>query len=169
MASAASLDTLARVVSANDVTSPISGTRAALVRVEIFERQSPMGQGAGDDTPIGHVTFGDLLALRLESQPDQPLVEVIARRAVFHPLLPRTDTTLLRNPIPELVPLLTHAKGGILHYREHLVMQGDRVRLRAMVERLSPLRMVVRDDLGPVHLEEVLTSPPSGGNGTDEA
>ncbi len=137
------IDTLARVLTPNRVTSPISGRGAAFVRIEVLSRVG------AELTSLGVVVLGDLLALELDSG---VRVQLPVRRAELRRLSDSPEPEPIERLAAELVPLLTRAaRGGVLCQREHLVFEGDRLRLRAVVEA-----GFVRDDLGPILLDEVL-------------
>jgi hypothetical protein len=150
------IDVIARVASGNDVVSPLSGVRAAFVQVELLEA----AEGALES--LGAFILGDVVTLGVEDASIE--IDIVARRAELRLLAPRTGGVRVEQVIPELVPLLARARGGVLYCRERLVLHGERLRVRAHVERVerSPRteRLVVRDDLGPVTLDEVLEAPP---------
>jgi hypothetical protein len=170
------VDVVTRVVSPNLTASPTSGLRAAFVLLEAFERvprrphddRNP-GDDAEDFLPLGAVIVGDLVTLEVEGTGAS--VDVCARRATMRLVKERAGVMPIVRAIPELVPLLSHAKrSGVLCQREHLVLSGDRLRLQAVVERTSRVVaagyrsgttevLVVRDDLAPVILDEVFEAP----------
>jgi hypothetical protein len=156
------IDEVARVLSAELVESPISGPilgrRGAFIHVELLEDS---GEG-GDPRSLGEVIFGDLLTLELGAdggdvgrRTPMPLVEVVVRRAVLHFASLRPSPLPLGSVPAELAPMLARGRGGMLLYREHVVRQGDRLRLRAVVEPRGD-RLAIRDDLSRVDLDEVL-------------
>jgi len=119
----------------------------AFLHVEVFE----------DDTLLGEQLVGDIITLEEGSL----RVNVVVRRASFHSV--REEEAKKKVPLegsrppPELMALVLRSKrGGALSSRSHAVRIGDRIRLRAIVERAGDGMMIVRDDLGPCHLDEVL-------------
>lgn len=169
---------LTTVVSANVVTSPLSGLQSALLQIELLERipaeqgrtEAFGGEGSlyDDFASLGHVTFGQVLLLR---DRDGDEISVVAGRARFDVTTPRNGGTPMANVPAELVPLLRRASGrGVICYRELPLLQGDRVLLKAIVESSqtvvtsgyrsgASVRYVARDDLGLVVLEEVFEAP----------
>ena len=172
------IDVVTRIVSPNDVPSPTSGLKAAFVHIEVVERVPEVVEGvlpwlrdARDDfVSLGGVIFGDLLTLEISSEESVFAVEVVARRAQFSVAAIRFGATPMQHTVPELVPIVSRAsRGGVICYREHLGLHGERLRLRATVEPVKSVvgscyrsaaieRLVVRDDLGPVLLDEMLES-----------
>lgn len=168
---------LTTIVSADSVVSPMSGLRAALVDIEILERirRSPgAARGSIEETDtdtfelLGTFVCGDVLTLRDE---DDDEITIVARRARIDPQLSfRKGTPLTRVP-PELAPLLSRATGrGVICYRELLLREGDKLRLKAVIEPSQSVvsngyrsatrsSFVARDDLALVVLEEVSASP----------
>ena len=133
-----------RVASPDVVTSPMTSRRAALHVVEVFEREGPI------ERSVGSVVVGDTLTLRSD---DDVAVTLVARRTrfVFGLSSPSfgAATPLGRFP-PELIPVMRKATGrGELSYREHPLVHGSAVLLRAVIETAGPT-LVVRDDLAPV-------------------
>jgi hypothetical protein len=164
------VDVITKLVSPDDVTSPVSGLRAAFVHLEALERvRAHEGSGIQEELfSLGTIIIGDLVTLVLEGRATE--VELQVRRAQLRFLSDHTHVLPIAETIPELVPLLGAAKhGGILCHRERLVLSGDRLRLRAVVERIARvvapersdagLRLVVREDLAPILLDEVLEGP----------
>lgn len=167
------IDVVVRVVSANNVTSPLSGFKAAFVRLEALERvprrkEDDRVGDAEDLFSLGAVILGDLVTLSLANE---ITVELPVRRAELRLVSERTGVMPVHRAVPELVPLFVHARrSGVLCQREHLVLRGDRLRFHAVVERTSQVvavgyrsgvseRLVVRDDLAPIILDEVLEAP----------
>jgi hypothetical protein len=166
------IDVVTKVVSSNDVTSPLSGLKAAFVQLEALElvhrSQNDGGpSGQGDLFSLGTMIVGDLVTLEIDGI--EVAVEVPVRRAELRLVSDgRAGVIPIHRAVPELVPLLAHAKhGGVLCQREHRVLSGDRLRLRAVVERASRVvasryrsgvveRLLVRDDLAPILLDEVI-------------
>ena len=160
-----------RVVSGNEIASPVSGLRAAFLQLEALERVKPSGDresgsAHGRFYSLGTVILGDLVRLELEGL--DVTVELEPRRVELRLVHETTEAPPIDHAIPEIVPLLASAKrGGVLCQREHLVLRGDRLRLCAIVERSASVvssgyrsgvgsRLVVRADLAPVVLHEVL-------------
>lgn len=142
-----------------EVVSPFSGVRCAFLHVELFE---------GDEL-LGEQILGDVVTL---NTPDlgggfEARIHLVVRRATFHSVELRTDPPIrIEQAIaPELIPLVAlRSKGGDLSYRERPIVIGERVRLRAVVERSDApasgsktMKMVVRDDLGPCRIDEVFS------------
>jgi hypothetical protein len=149
----ARIDVIVRVCSPSDVVSPLSGRVAAFVHVQVVERVA-----SAEHLVLGEVIFGDLVTLGAEAQSDTMPVRVLVRRAVFRRVTLDEEPRPIERVAPEIVPLLGRAtRGGMLCYREHVVLPGDRLRLRATVERVSE-GVRVRDDLGQVRLDQVLGS-----------
>lgn len=154
------LDVVATVASPDEVTSPFSGARAAFFHVEVLEIAAD-----GTGWSLGEMLLGDVVVLRIA----EPATEValVVRRAAMRLVGVRTGGVPLDGlprPPAEAIPLLAKARGrGAPCFREHAVRQGARLRLRAIVEdySASPValpgpRLLVRDDLGPLTLDEVL-------------
>lgn len=162
-----------RVVSPNDVTSPVTGMRAAAFVVELvsrrFEGSETFASKHAVFEAVASLVVGDRVELAAAAPtPDAPEIVAMLRRMQ---LTFRTECTgghPLTTAPPELVPLLGKVPfGGTACFREHAVVQGDRMRLCAVVERSmitvpsasyrSGTRsvLVVRDDLGPAALEEL--------------
>jgi len=172
------LDVVTTVLSPDAVLGPVSGLAAAFVQVEVLERLPETSPGQlrservlsqGAYVSLGAVIFGDLVTLQLDLEGGAATIDLVARRAELHLLSAHErDATPVDHALPELVPLLSRAKqGGLLCQREHLVRSGARLRLRAVVERAGRAvasrhpsalaeRLIVRDDLAPVRLDEVL-------------
>jgi hypothetical protein len=121
---------------AAEVSSPVSDARGLFVHLELFEGEARLGE----------IVLGDAIELHA----DGARYVVIARRATFAFVNIRQGIPLASAPA-ELVPLLVRSRGGALTVREHVFRAGDRVRLRAHVEA-----GLVRDDAGPVRLDEVI-------------
>lgn len=129
--------TVGRFADAAEVVSPVSGERGVAIHLEVFE----------NDTSLGEMVLGDAIELACE---DAARYVVVVRRARFAFLGVRRELAVEKAPA-ELVPLLVRSRGGALVVREHVVREGDRLRLRAQVEG-----GVVRDDLAPLRLDEAL-------------
>ena len=173
-----SVDVLTSVVSTNVVTSPVSGMQSALLQIELLERietqQRPLEAFGGDAegldyfASLGVALFGDVLVLR-DAAGDE--ISIIASRARFEPTTPFNGGVPIARVPAELVPFLRRASGrGVVCYRELALLQGDKVRLTAVVEPSqsviaagyrsgTQLRYLARDDLGPVVLTEVIEAP----------
>jgi hypothetical protein len=141
------LDVRAWVRTPNRVRSPISGREGAFVHLELLE----LVLAEMVLVPVGETILGDLVAFELDASPRQ-VVDVVVRRARLHFLTPRPDPLPMPSIPPELAPWLARTKGGALHAREHIVVSGDAMRLRAMIDDAGTLR----DDLAPVALDEML-------------
>lgn len=137
---------MATVVSPDAVAAPISGEKAAVVHIEALRGDPP-------SVLVGTTVVGDLLRLQWAAGE----VEIVVRRATF------AFTSLYVPPPPaahvpaELVPLLQR---GATAFRERLIRRGDRLRVRARVERYAssePARFIVRDELAVIRLDEVLS------------
>lgn len=164
------------VASPNDVTSQLTGMRAALFLVSLLERRAVYRQGgAGGNEEIadayvelGTIMWGDTLVLRDD---DGTEVTVVARRAFVGFATPHHGGTPLGKVPPELAPMMSRASGrGVLCFRESPIRQGDRYRLTATVEAVpavvssgyrsgAGLRFIARDDLSSVKLEEIFEVP----------
>jgi hypothetical protein len=159
-----SVDLVMAVLSSSiEVVSPFSGQRCAFLHVELFENESSL---------VGEQILGDVVTLSTPRETVNHTVKVVVRRATFHSVLLRTDPPIRieRAIAPEVMALAAvHSKGGVLSYRERPILIGERVRLRAIVERVpgrsssaaTSVQMVVRGDLGPCRIDEVLSFPPS--------
>ena len=150
------IDAVARVASPDVVRSPRSGRMAAFARIEVVE--APPGR---ERAPIslGAIVLGDVVRLELEADEAPVLLDLLPRRAEIR-LVVEPPALPIERVIPEVVPLLARAKrGGALCHRERLFVRGERLRLVAVVERdhRSEVaeRLVVRDDIAPVRLDEV--------------
>jgi hypothetical protein len=173
VASATLVDVRVRVVSPNAVTSPFTGLRAALFQIDLVERRTSADDEAERRTfdvydALGSTIVGDTLVV----EADGALATVVARRAklVFRTM--NEGGAPIATVPPEIAPLLARASGrGVLCYREHPIASGDELRLRAVVEptktvvdaayRSGPgTRLVVREDLGPITIEELFAPPP---------
>lgn len=164
------------VASPNDVTSELTGLRAALFLVTLVERRPiyrESGAGSADEVAdayveLGSVMWGDTLLLRDD---DGTEVTVVARRAFVGFATPHHGGTPLARVPPELAPMMSRASGrGVLCFRENPIRQGDRYRLTAAVEAVpavvssgyrsgAGLRFIARDDVSPVKLEEIFEVP----------
>lgn len=173
-ARAVSVSVLTTIVSPNAVESPLTGARAAVIRLELFERFATGGGPHGEAgafldvyEPLGVTVLGDLLALRDE---DGDEISIVARRARIQPARALHALPALGHVPPELVPLLAKATGrGVLCYREAPLVTSDSVLLTAHVEPASTVvavgyrsgtrrAYVARDDLAPILLDEVLSA-----------
>ncbi len=160
------IDVLARVASPNDVVSPITGARGACIRVEVFERRDPSAPVRPDEL-LGTVVLGDLVSVSIDLEGHEVTttsVDVVVRRAELRFTSPATSPEVLEMAAPELVPILrTQRGGGVIFYAERRIRCGEDLRLRAVVERGASAdrrergaRLILRDDLAPVVLDEVL-------------
>ena len=136
----------------NVVKSPLSGARAAILRIEVFEA----------DASLGEIVLGDVTTFR-----DQDGTEllIVARRLRFRFASALPAPVPVAKVPPELVPLLRREPGDVaLSYREHTLREGDAVRIQAIVApshdvvaqgyRSIPRRgFVDRSDLAPVFIE----------------
>ena len=156
--------------SPNAVTSPFTGQRGAIIHLEILERvvldrqeRRALSAGPERDDSLGEIILGELVYLGSE---DGPELSFIARRARFRfRVTPRRETSPLATIPEHLLPHLRSRTGaGALFFREHVVQEGDRLRLQAIVEpaehapfgsyRSAPrVAFAARDDLAPVFLE----------------
>lgn len=158
------IDVLARVTSPNDVVSPITGARGACIRVEVFERRDPSALVRPDEL-LGAVVLGDLVSVSIDLEGHETVsVDVVVRRAELRFTSPATSPEVLEVAVPELVPILRRQRGGgEICYSERRIRGGDECRLRAVVERGASAdgrgaRLVLRDDLAPVELDEVISA-----------
>jgi hypothetical protein len=153
------IDAVARVVSPDVVRSPLSGRMAAFVRIEALETTRDAAS-VSSVVSLGAILVGDVVTLEVDVEGARSVaVDLLLRRAELR-LLSEGPVLPIGQMVPELVPLLARAKGsGTLCQREWLVFSGERLRLSAVVERAyrsHAERLVVRDDLAPVLLDEVL-------------
>src|SRR5262249_22991571 len=139
------LDVRAWVRAPNGVRNPISGRMGAFVHLEILELV------LADIVPIGETILGGLVPFELDVRPIQ-VVGLRVPRARVSLLTPRADPAPMPSVPPELAPWLTRTRGGALLVREHVVLEGDAMRLRATIDEAG----AVRDDLSPIELDEVL-------------
>jgi 2-phospho-L-lactate guanylyltransferase (CobY/MobA/RfbA family) len=166
---------LTTLVAASSAASPFTGMRAGIVHVELVER-TPDSDDPHEKNPsvtdhydsLGAVVLGDVATLRDE---DGAEITLMVRRARIQPAPSRGGGTPITRMPPEVVPLLQRAKGrGVVCYRELTLSTGDKLRLRAVIEPTrsvvadgyrsgTRISYVVRDDLGPVVLEEVFDVP----------
>lgn len=164
------------VASPNDVTSELTGLRAALFLVTLVERRPvyrESGAGSADEVAdtyveLGSIMWGDTLVLRDD---DGTEVTVAARRAFIGFATPHHGGTPLARVPPALAPMMSRASGrGVLCFRENPIRQGDRYRLTAAVEAVpavvssgyrsgAGLRFIARDDVSPIKLEEIFEVP----------
>lgn len=159
---ATEVEIVARMLSPNAVASPITGAMAAIVHVEVFERIARNSRGTYKDDSLGELIVGGLVSLRDE---DGVELSLVARRATFRFGEHRAEGRPLAAVPPLLAPHLRTPMGaGRLIYREHLVREGDDLRLQAIVEpsqhavalgyRSTPrTTFITRDDLAPVFLQ----------------
>ena len=174
----AKVSVVTTIVSGGPVTSPVTGVRSAIIFLEVLERvavtsgvgvEVDLGPGRESDRyeTLGEVLLGDVATLRDE---DGDEIAIVAGRARISPQLPRGGGTLLAQLPAELIPFARKATGrGALCYRELAFREGDKVRLRAVVEAsasAAPMgsgsdakrSYIVRDDLAPIVLEEMLAA-----------
>lgn len=164
------------VASGNELTSELTGLRAALFHLTLVERLPIYRQNgaAGSDevadafVDLGWIIKGDTLVFRDD---DGTEVTVVARRAHVGFATPQNAGTPISKIPPELAPMMKKASGrGVLCFRENTIRQGDRYRLTATVEAVpsvvssgyrsgTGLRFIARDDLSPVKLEEIFEVP----------
>lgn len=164
------------VASPNELTSELTGLRAALFHVSLVERlpiHRENGVAGGDEVAdawvdLGAIMWGDTLVLRDD---DGTEVTVVARRAQVGFATPQLSGTPLSKVPAALAPMMKKASGrGVLCFRENTIRQGDRYRLTATVEAVpsvvtsgyrsgAGLRFIARDDLSPVKLEEIFDVP----------
>lgn len=151
------------VVGEDAVVSPISGVRAAVVRVTLLSRRpvgkhpetgDPFGLGGGGGpetfTRIGDVWLGATLVL-VDGQGNEIVVETAG-------LAVRTATTARAIELgaarpAELAEVLASAPEGRVFYRELFIGSGSRVKLKATVAPIAARRWQTRADSGPVVLE----------------
>ena len=158
------------VVTDNIVVSPLTGLRAAALRVTLLARRLPgkhpgtgetvgMGGGGPPDvfTRIGDVWYGESLVL---ADADGREVHVgTAGLGLRSANADRGATPLGPTPPPELGPLLASVADALVCYRESLVLHGARVRLRAMVFPAGPKKWETRSEVGPIILQEIGPAP----------
>ncbi|MFO0734666.1 MAG: hypothetical protein U0270_02250 [Labilithrix sp.] len=169
------------VVSPNDVVSPVTGTRAAVLAIEAFEQLSlaelqedaiePANPAMMTDRyrSRGAIRLGHTLVLGDDAGVELAVPLRLARLTFATDGGPKTR---LRPVPPELADRFGLTDEREMSFCEQTLRTGDRVRLAATVEaRATPTPsgyrsgvgtlLVVRDDLGPVVLEELL-EPPDG-------
>lgn len=134
------------------MTSPLSGRSGAFIHVEMLEL-FPDGRLP---RVLGARILGDVVALEVDVRGSHRTIDLVVRRAELRFALFRPPPAPLETVPPELGALIGPSRGGPLGWREHVVRHGDRVRLRAFVEPRGADRLVVRDDLGPVELDELV-------------
>jgi hypothetical protein len=161
------VELLLQIVSPNRVASPVTGAKAAVLHMEVLEelteqeaRSREVRPKPGARTSLGEALFGDLVTCRDE---DGLELSFVARRARFRfSEAPRGSHPIKAIP-PELSALMGNPHGGALAYREHVVREGEWLRLQAFVEptrnavtlgyRSAPrFAFIARDDLAPVFL-----------------
>lgn len=162
------LDVVLRVTSPDEVTSPFTRARAAFFHVELVEVEAD-----GNARSLGALMIGDVVRLSSE----RVALSVVVRRAVMRFVDVRRGGVPLEHlaTVPaEAVPLLASARGrGTICFREHAVVRGASLRVRAFVEgpdhttgfgrstgAALPDGLVVRGDVGPITLDEVLDGGP---------
>lgn len=162
------------VSSPNDLTSPLTGLSAAAFHVALYERYH-VDRGARSESGVEHLEllgaqiFGQTLLLVTEEE--CLAVEVPIQRARITVEGAERNVQPLERAPAEIAALTAQARGhGLLCFRESLIRQGDRFRLRATLEprresgpggyRSAPgAALVARADLGPVELTEILDVP----------
>ena len=157
------------MLSPNGTTSPLTGQRGAIIHLEILERvlldrveRRALRCGPERDESLGEIVLGELVHLGSE---DGAELAFVARRARFRFQNPWREKTAIGAIPASLVPLLRSRVGdGDLFFREHVVKEGDRLRLQAIVEptehamgsgyrSIPRIAFLTRDDLAPVFLE----------------
>lgn len=153
-----SVDIVTRVISPNVIASPVTGLRAAIVHLELFE--APAWGPSIPVRPLGSIVLGDLVTLAM----GDAVLDVAVGRATLAFSASSFTVLPLEKVVAEIAPLLAHVRsGGLIQQSERLVYEGDELRLRATVERVKMVtssgyrsgvqtRLVVRDDLAPVLL-----------------
>jgi hypothetical protein len=137
------------VASPNEVESPVTSARAALIKWYVFGR----GTARGFDEAIATGVLGEAVLLTSENR----IVRVPTRHLQVYVAAANAEAHLIIEPLPRA---LAHLLGneqvverirlGELHYREHLLQKGDRVRLRAVVAphvQRGPYRTTADDQL----------------------
>jgi hypothetical protein len=161
----------ARVASPNTLTSPLTGTTAALLMVTVVERRiftSDGGIAGSREAETYHTIGSTLLGTELELlDAAGTVIHVPAAGLQVKPLFETGGNTLSNVP-PFLHPLVARASGGhVLCFRESAFREGDRVRLRATIglEATAPAqgyrsgvsqRAVASVKYGPVVLVEMM-------------
>src|SRR6188508_2383147 len=126
----------AQVVSSNDVTSPLSGLRAAVLVVNVLERFVAGGNpfGAGSDNPqeatadayrpLGSVVLGTTLELVTEAA--ARLVVPVSEASFIAAAQPTAGASAFdSSPPPEVAALVARASGrGAVCYREQPLCTG---------------------------------------------
>jgi hypothetical protein len=134
------------VATENVVRSPMSGVDAALIVIDVVERVVPL------EREVGRVVLGDTLILRAD---DGAEIAIVARRAQYRFVGNDTGGATLDRIPPEIAAVLGGARGGELAWREHVLRHGERVRVRAVVERTGAGRFAARVDIAPVVVSEI--------------
>jgi hypothetical protein len=125
-----------RVASPNDVASPLTSQRVALVSVVVVERRSAVQGGESSQSaewlePVGTILFADRLRLAVEDS--DVVLDVPLEAAEFRFADTRSAFPLEAVP-PALREIVARAPGrGLLCFREDALLQGDRVELEATV------------------------------------
>jgi hypothetical protein len=108
-------------------------------------------------TRVGDVWYG--ASIVLADGEGQEIVVVTPGLGLRSATTDRGATPLGAEPPPELAPLLSSAAEGLVCYRESLVLQGQRMRLRATVFPAGSRRWETRAEVGPVILQEIGPAP----------
>jgi hypothetical protein len=161
------VELLVVIISPNGVVSPVTGARAAILHMELEEQltdEEPrrrLGRPkAGARVSLGDVVYGDLITCRDE---DGAELSFVASRARFRFDETRRERRSIAAVPPALARSLGNPHGGALSYREHAVLEGDRLLVQAIVEptrnaitlgyRSVPrFAFITREDLAPVFL-----------------
>jgi hypothetical protein len=180
---ATEVELLLTMLSPNVFTSPVTGTCGAILHMEVVERISATeaarrnvrrARGA-DYQSLGELVRGDVTTFRDE---DGVELTLVARRLRFRFEPESRKRMPLAEMPPDLAPSMRSPQregdegDEPLAYHEHVVREGDKVRLQAFVEparnaialgyRSVPrVTFVTRDDLAPVFMAPAPPAPPA--------
>ncbi len=141
------VDVVAKIGSPDAVTSPLSGACGAVVVIDVVERIGPL------EREVGRVVLGDTLSLHALGGE----LRIVARRSSFVFVGNDTGGAPLERAPPEIAFALAGATGaGALAWREHVLRNDARVRVRAIVEPSAPRLFVARVDLAQVVVAEIV-------------
>jgi hypothetical protein len=124
----------ARVVSSSSIESPFAGLRCATAKWWLMVRAPGDGRHRIRLRPIASGWLGESILL---SSVDGPIIRVpLAKAELANSMDPADGVPIQELPdIAELAALASETKEE-LFFREVLLREGDRVELRAVVERL---------------------------------
>lgn len=127
----------ARVASANELESPFTGLRCATAKWWLLkERTIHSNRGGGHNLEYTTLASGWLGESIVLASADGPNVRVALARAVLANDVDPEDATPLQK-MPDLPGLQVSSFDGPLCFREITLCTGDRVELRAVLERVA--------------------------------